>query len=395
MAQPILLRGAKQVLTLRGPSGVRRGSALHDLGIIEDGSVLIRDGVIASIGTTRRLENLKQARDAIEVPVTGRILMPAFVDAALNVTFENVNASAARTHKQKIASLCSGTLALLRSCLQHGTLTAEMKAEALDSCLLSGILGLRQLAKIANPIRIVPTWRISHSLLQNDGDLSNFRETLAVIARRKLVEFVEIAPNSVDDNAGSSLERMFALAQEAKLGIKLLWPGGSTELLSRLLARFNPRTVSVPSHLTDAECMLLTDTRTISVFAPAPEAFECPAGACIKLAAESGAAIALSTEYDSRHSGTSSMQMAICIAVMRLGLSIEQAIVAATINAAHALGCGNIVGSIEFGKRADILVLSVPDYREIPRHFGVNHVDIAIRNGAVVFNRTRWKASNS
>ncbi len=367
---------------------MRRGSALHDIGIIEDGSVLIRDGLIASVGTTRRIENLKEARDALEISAVGKVIMPAFVDAALNVVFEGSGASSVQTQK-KTAGF-SDSLSLMRSCLQHGTLTAELKVQVAPGCARSEISELRQLAKIENPIRIVRTWRVSRSS-QEDDDLNNLRKTLSIMARRKLVQFVEIAP----DSGEGVIERTLALAEEAKLGIKLLWPSGSAELLSRLLTRFSPRAISVSSQLSDAECTVLADTPTIGVFAPIREAFECPAGACVKVAADSGAAIALCTEFDSRYPASFSMQMAVCIAVMRLGLNVEQAISAATINAAHAVGCGHIAGSIEFGKRADVLVLSVPDYREIPRQFGVNHVELAIRNGAVVFNRTRWKASAS
>jgi imidazolonepropionase len=72
-------------------------------------------------------------------------------------------------------------------------------------------------------------------------------------------------------------------------------------------------------------------------------------------------------------------------------LTAEEAIAAATINAAYACGCGETAGSLECGKRANLLVLDISDYRDLPRQFGVNHVEIAIRDGAVVFSRNRWK----
>jgi imidazolonepropionase len=79
--------------------------------------------------------------------------------------------------------------------------------------------------------------------------------------------------------------------------------------------------------------------------------------------------------------------------VVRLGLTAEEAFIAATINAAHAAGCAHLTGSLEYGKQADILILNVGDYREVPRQFGINHVDMAIRQGSIVLNRTRWKTS--
>ena len=86
------------------------------------------------------------------------------------------------------------------------------------------------------------------------------------------------------------------------------------------------------------------------------------------------------------------MQMVVSLAVLRLRLTVEQAITAATINAAHALGRGGDIGTIEVGKRADLVVLNIPDYREIPRRLGINHVAMAIRDGNIVFNRVRSKA---
>jgi imidazolonepropionase len=87
------------------------------------------------------------------------------------------------------------------------------------------------------------------------------------------------------------------------------------------------------------------------------------------------------------------MQMVVALAVLRLRLSVEQAISATTINAAHAVGCADEVGSLEPGKRADILVLNLSDYREIPRRIGVNQVAMALREGSFLINRKRAKAS--
>ena len=81
----ILVRGARQLITLRGDSGPRRGAALRDLGLIQDGAVLVRDGVIASLGPSRRVENLSAARSAREIDATGRVVVPGFVDSHTHV----------------------------------------------------------------------------------------------------------------------------------------------------------------------------------------------------------------------------------------------------------------------------------------------------------------------
>src|SRR5215467_8856273 len=77
----ILVRGARQLLTLRGSVGPRRGAELLELGLIHDGAVLIQNGVIQEVGPSRRLENLHAARGAEEINATGRVVMPGFVDS--------------------------------------------------------------------------------------------------------------------------------------------------------------------------------------------------------------------------------------------------------------------------------------------------------------------------
>src|SRR5882672_2673591 len=83
----ILIRGARQLLTLRGPKESRRGSALEELSIIHDGSLLVRDGILVEVGPTRRVENLALARKATEVSAVGRVVMPGFVDSHTHVMF--------------------------------------------------------------------------------------------------------------------------------------------------------------------------------------------------------------------------------------------------------------------------------------------------------------------
>src|SRR3979490_2004524 len=81
MKQNILVRGARQLLTLHGPSGPRRGAALNNLGLIEDGAVLVVNGIISSAGPSRRRENLAEARTALEINANGRVVMPGFIDS--------------------------------------------------------------------------------------------------------------------------------------------------------------------------------------------------------------------------------------------------------------------------------------------------------------------------
>ena len=390
MAQLLLLRGAKQLLTLHGPSGVRRGAALNDLGIIEDGSVLIQDGRIVSVGPTRRLENLKETRGAIDIPVAGSVVMPGFVDPAINVSLYERRASPESVAKRKKAlNFYHESLTLIRSCLQHGTLSAQFKVYSEAGSYAADTAALRQLAAIgSNPVATVRCLRLAPS-----GDdetlLAGSAAGLATLKRRKLVQFLELAA-SADSPAHAGFWHSL---HKVGVPLNLIWPGGPAELLHSLLACARACAVFCPAELSAAECSTLAGSSAISVFSPCRDLLEERENPSVRKLAAIGGAITLASGYDSKDAPIFSMQMVVALAVLRLRLSVEQAITATTINAAHALGLGNEVGSLESGKRADLLVLNLSDYREIPRRFGVNHVAMAMRDGNLVINRKRAKAS--
>ena len=391
MGQTILLRGAKQLLTLRGPSGVRRGTALHDLGIIEDGSVLIRDGIIAAVGSSRRLENLKEARGALEIAANGHVVMPGFVDANLDLNLQDpTEEQELPPRRRRLAKFYEESLALMRACLQHGTLTVEVKASAGSGNAQADAAVIKQLMKIGNsPIAMVRTWRIAETVPESGERTNEYRTMLTSFAKKKSVLHAEI-DSRLEHSA--AIQGLLAAVRDTGMGVKLQWRGGSPDRLAYLVNHLHPRTVCCSSQISPAEVSILSGIPSIAIFSPCKEVSEgITAGKSPHDLAETGAAVALSTGFHFRHSPSCSMQMALSFAVLHLRLTIEQAITAATVNAAHAAGVGALAGSIEAGKRADLLVLTLSDYREIPRQFGINHVGMAIREGNVVFNRTRWK----
>ncbi|MBV9305959.1 MAG: hypothetical protein JOZ45_07460, partial [Acidobacteriaceae bacterium] len=235
MPQSILLRGARQLLTLRGPDSARRGAALRDLQIIEDGSVLIQDGVIASVGPTRRIENLKTARGALEIPVEDRIITPGFVDANLHLSLQRPESP---NQPKRTADFYDESLLLLRSCLQHGTITADVKGSADSRSFHADISVIRKLAKIGStPVRMTRTWRLG----SQNGRLapSDLRPTLEILIRRNLIDSIAVAPRDKGDYDVDAI----VTAQAAGLLLKLLWSGHSADDLIELLHSLNPHSV--------------------------------------------------------------------------------------------------------------------------------------------------------
>jgi len=330
LPQFILLRGAKQLLTLHGPSGERRGAALHELGIIEDGSVLIRDGVIVSVGTTRRLENLKEARSAREISVNGRLVMPGFVDPGLGLSLDRPG----EEHRRKrMTEFHDDSLSLLRSCLQHGTLAGELKVTAHSIDLSTDVSLLRKLAKFgSNPVRTIRTWRIDAlpaPLKIAEHDIAN---TFALLVRRGLLHGFEVT----SDSEASVSDQVLAEARLLGIRSKLVWKGGSPERLSQLIDRLQPATIASSIEISESEASILSQAPAVAVFTAGRQAFEGGVDRSVRRVADSGGAIALSSGYESSCAGSYSMQMVIALGVARFNLSPEEAISAATINAAYA-----------------------------------------------------------
>ncbi len=387
MPQLLLIRGAKQLLTLRGPRGVRRGAALEDLAIVEDGSILIRDGWIAQVGSTRRVENLKECRGAAEISVNGAVVMPGFVDPAIHLFASQLSSGRKR---KSYAEFLDETLILLRCCLQHGTLHAQLKISSCEKDAKSDLALLRQLSSLGeNPVGMVRTWRLENRSETAGRTLNEVTAAIPYLAKRKLAQRVEVAPQG----GAAFREKIWAAAVSNSLAINLLWAGGSAELLANLLARLKPRSVSSARALTETECALLAGSSVPIIFSSAESLTDSSFAGTVQQLAKGGAPIALASGYDEREMPVLNMQAVISLAVLRLNLTTEQAISAATINAAYAVGRGHLTGSLEVGKRADLVVLNLANYREIPRRFGINHVGMAIRDGKIAFNRTGWKVS--
>jgi predicted amidohydrolase YtcJ len=316
--------------------------------------------------------------------------MPGFVDPAIQVSLYENRASPEATAKRKQAlKFHDECLLLLRSCLQHGTLTAQFKVFAEPTSMPADLAALRQLKTIGSvPVNTVRSLRLPLSAF-DETKLAAVAARLATLRRRNLVQGLELFAEP-ELNPSRSFWEMLA---QSELPLNLLWPGGAPEALGRFLADACPRSIFCPAELSAPECARLAHSLSIAVFTPCKELLEERENPSAKKMLDAGGAIALASGYDSKHAPIFSMQMVVALAVLRLRLTAAQAIAATTINAAHALGCAHEVGSLEAGKRADILVLGLSDYREIPRRIGVNQLLMALRDGNFMINRKRVKAS--
>ena len=348
-----LVRGARQLVTLHGTSGPRRGADLKSLGIIQDGAVLIVDGEIRDVGPSRRVENLALARQAREIDAIGRVVMPGFVDSHTYLAGRRALGDAVR----------------------HGTTTLEARSDEIKI--------LRAFRK--QPIPVVCTF------VYRNGTESDM---LALLKRRKLAEFAAIRCEEVGFEEKDA-RRFLSVARDLGFGLKVHTGRRSNPGAVRLAVELGAASVDHVTDVTGEEAMLLAQSNTVATLLPAETFYlgrepYAPA----RMLIDSGAAVALASGFHPETSPCQSMQMILTLACRRMNMTPAEAIHAATLNAAYALRRDSSAGSLETGKRGDLIVVSVPDYREIPYHFGINLVDVVIKNGDVLVERSevKWPA---
>jgi len=401
MSSSILLRNARQLLTLHGPPEARRGAELRNLEIIQDGALLIENGHITEIGSTRRVENLVQARNAREIDATGQIVMPGFVDCHTHLVCGSTSLGGqngmAAVHGESTRRMGARARQIVHGMVRHGTTTVEAKSGyGLDAATeLKTLRALRDLHQ--NPIDIVSTVLTPRVPPTHERDTDALlewacTELLARVKRRGWARFADF----------SCAERIFTVAQCRRyletargLGFLLKVHADGPQPGAYAAVGVSLEAASV-DHLEDAGAdavELLARARTIAVLLPAKSLNPgrlAPARQFI----DAGAAVALGTNCDPVCSPGYSMQTVVALACACLGMTPAEAICAATFNAACAIGCGHQTGSLEVGKIGDVIVLDAADYREIPSRLGVNQVRTTIKRGAIVYQQGKVGADS-
>jgi imidazolonepropionase len=392
----ILIRGARQLITLRGPQGARRGGALTELGIIPDGAVLVQNGVIQEVGPTRRLENLAIARHAVEINAAGRLVMPGFVDSHTHLAFplNNRAADGARGTGRTVSSATSTRLAIraraqVEAMARHGTTTVEVKTgcgpdENAETKLLRVLHTLEK-----DPIDLIPTF-LFH--LPGDGlggahDAAAewvTQELLPKIRRGHLARFADLAWNDNPTWHGR-FSRYLQAARQLGFLCKIHADQMSTADAIRMAVEHLVVSIDHLEHASPGDAALLAEGNTIATLLPATSFHSGTEFAPARALIDAGVAVALGTNFNARHTPALSMQTVVALATRHMRMTPEEAISAATINGAHALGRARSAGSLEIGKSADLLVLSVPDYHDMVQHFGSNLVHLTMKRGEIIY----------
>ncbi|HUE99504.1 MAG TPA: imidazolonepropionase [Anaerolineales bacterium] len=413
----MLIHSSSQLLTLLG--GPQRGRALGTLGIIENGAVVIRDEKIVAVGTTAELKASYPHEPTLDA--SNCVLMPGFVDPHTHVIwggdraneFEmkmagkpyleilaeggGIISTVKQTRTASIESLIAQTRPRLLRMFRHGTTTVEAKTgyglqTATELRLLKALLALDDESLLDIAITFLGAHAIApefkgdpqgYTDLVCETMLPMLKEWWGTHAPRLPLPFVDVF---CEDKAFNREQSRQILTKAHSLGFPLKIHAdefgniGGASLAVELGAASADHLVKT----SDADIAALGKSDTVAVSLPCTpfglaEKEYTPAHKLI----EANAILALATDCNPGTSWNESMQMAIALSCRYMGLTPAQAIAASTINAARAIRRSDTVGSIEAGKQADMLILSVPDYRHLGYRYGTNLVKQVIKRGQV------------
>ncbi|BAS26126.1 imidazolonepropionase [Limnochorda pilosa] len=407
-----------QLVTMAGHSERPvAGSAAGKIGLIEDAYMLVEGDRVARVG---RMRDLKPTllREATVHEVGRRVVVPGFVDPHTHACFTGWRAQEFRqrvlgaTYREimeagggilstveAVRAASQGELEaalseFLGQMLAQGTTTVEVKSGygLATSDELKQLRAIREVGRL-QPVEVVPTFLGAH---QVPPEFRNNRagyvqllveEMLPAVARAGLAEacdvFCEEGVFSVEETR-QILLRGRELGLKVKLHADELAGSGGAELAGELAALSADHLLQ-PS---DAGLERLKEAGTVAVLLPGTALFlGSDRFAPARRMVEMGIPVALATDFNPGSSPLQSMPLVMSLACVRMGLSPEEALVAATINAAHALGRADRVGSLEPGKQADFVLVDAPGYLHLAYRFGAPLVEQVFKRGRSVWRR--------
>ncbi len=407
--------GIAELVTPEGRSA-RTGPDLGRLKIIEDAAVACRDGRIVFVGTERDFRNeVELEPGGRSVDACAGTVLPGFVDAHTHLVFAGWRESEfderlrGATYSE-IASRGGGILSTVASTRAASVeVLSELVRERLSAMLLLGTTTaevksgygltvddeIKQLeavrfAATEHPVEVVPTFLGAHTVPPEYRDSrQEYVEIVALrmipqVARLELARYTDVF---VDDHAFSLDEarRVLEAAREHDLGVRVHADQLSDDGAAQLAAELGAASADHLEYASDAGLEAMARAGTCGILLPAATFFlmmdRRPPG---RRLVDAGIPVAVATDFNPGSCPNESMSAAMWFAALRGGLNVDETITAVTLNAAHSLGMAEDRGSLEPGKRADLVVHAVPNRYHLVYRFGVPRVRTVVAGGQVV-----------
>jgi len=416
-APSLLVLHAEELVTLRGGERPRRGGEMRELAIIHDGAVYVEEGRIKDVGPSRALE-ANHGDASVLLDATGKTVTPGFVDAHTHLVFAGsreheiewkaeglsyqdiamrgggIGHTVEKTRRATEEALVLSGRQRLDAMLAHGTTTLEAKTGyGLTAADEMKMLRANERLQEGHPATVVSTFLGAHAVPPEYEKRAEayvdvvVREMLPDVAAKTSARYCDVFMEDgyfSGDQARRILSEAERLGLSAKVHADEFTDGGGAALAAEVGAVSADHLI----HASNEGIRKLSERGTIAVLLPASSLASHIPFARARHFVEMGVPVALGTDF-SPNCWTESMPLVVSLAAHQLGLTPAEALTAATINAAHAVGLGREVGSLEVGKRADLLLLDVPDHRHLAYRIGARVVETVVKDGRVVWRRAR------
>ena len=408
----LIIKNAAQVVTCSGFEG-KRGREMNDLGVIENGTVIVTRGIISHVMRQGEPLPVNEA-DYKVIDATGKALLPGFVDPHTHFVFGGyreeefawrmrgdsymeimergggiVNTTrATRTATEE--ELVDSARKRLDAMLRLGITTVEGKSGyGLDrETELKQLRVMHQLNDL-HPIDIVSTYMGAHAIPEEwkgrEDAFIDFQiaEMLPLVAGEGLAEAADIFCEKgvfTIDQSRRYLQVAASLGLKPKLHADEIIPLGGAELAAELHCLSADHLLQA----SDEGISALAASDTVATLLPLTAFSLREPYARARTMIDAGCIVALATDLNPGSSFTASVPLLFALACIYMQLTPEEAVTAFTLNSAAALGRADRIGSIDPGKQGDLLLLQFPSYKFLPYHVGMNIVERVIKKGEVV-----------
>lgn len=422
MKVDLLIHSATQLVTCASLGGPKRGQAMADVGLIPNGAIAIADGQIVAVGSSADLRADFTAHETIDA--TGKTVCPGFVDPHTHVVYAGdrvhefeprvrgasymeimeagggIVSTMRATRAASLEQLVAESRPRLEAMLALGTTTVEIKTGyGLDTVSELKMFDVIASLTASTPLDLIPTFIGAHAVPPEYKGRAD--EYVGLVVEDMLPAVAAWYERSAFNVQHSTLfcdvfceANVFDLEQSQRILAAGLVLGLPAKIHADEFANLGGVSLAVElgavsaDHLDvtpPAEVEKLAQSNTVGVVLPAVT-FNLGSVhfAHARAMIDAGVALALATDINPGSAPCPSMPLVMAIACRYQKLLPAEALNASTINAAHAVGLGDRLGSLETGKQADLLLVNAPDYRHLAYQFGGNLVERVVKRGQVV-----------
>lgn len=416
----LIIKNISNLVTCAG-EGIKKGKEQRDAKIIENGYVIVNNDIIEELGSGKGYEKFTD-KNTILIDGKGKTVTPGLVDPHTHVVYsgsrENelplklnkvsyidilkagggILSTVEKTRKAAAAELFNESKKRLDTMLLHGTTTIESKSGyGLNFKDEVKILEVNKMLNGKHPIDVVSTYLGAHAVPaefkdDREGYISlMINKIVPYVAEKRLAEFIDCFLEEGVFNLNEA-ERILKSGRDCGLKLKVhadeIVSVKGAELSGKLKATSAEHLVAI----SEAGIRNMAENNVIAVLLPSTSFYLmlnkfAPGRKMI----DENLAVALATDCNPGTSPTENLQNVMTYACFGMGLLPEEIINAVTINAAYAIGRGDSIGSIENGKKADLVIFNSKNLNYLIYHFGVNAVDKVIKNGKITVEKGQIK----